>query len=183
MLTMEVFCLKQKIAIGLISLLVILVVSNILLKNATKTGITDEGTGIEQGDTPPQFTLQTLDEEQVKLSDYKGKKVILNFWASWCQPCRKEMPVFQAYSEQHDDVVVLAVNMTHKDSGLEKIKSFVTDNGLTFTVVLDEEGDVSNAYRIINIPSTYFIDEDGLIQQRVEGEVNEKKIKQYIEQM
>ena len=178
-----VFSLKQKLVIGLISILVIVVVSNLLLQNNTKSGVTNEGTGIEKGDTPPQFELETLSGEQVQLADFKGKKVILNFWATWCKPCREEMPAFQAYSEQHEDVIVLAVNMSHKDSGIEKVKAFVKDNGLTFTVALDELGDVSRAYSVINIPSTYFLDEAGVIQTRVDGAVDEDKIAQYIEQM
>lgn len=176
------FSLKQKLIIGVISLVVIGVIANTLLSNVTKTGITDEGTGVGNGDTPPQFTLENLQEEQVSLNDFRGKKVILNFWATWCLPCRTEMPAFQSFSEQRDDVVVLAVNMTHKDS-VNKITGFLADNDLTFPVVLDPKGQVSKAYSVINIPSTYFINEDGSIHDRVEGVVDETKLEQYVEQM
>lgn len=174
--------MKQIFVIALLTLLVVGVLTNFLLGNLTKTGITDPGTGIEKGDTPPQFTLENLQGEQMKLSDFEGKKVILNFWATWCQPCRAEMPAFLEYSKQNKDVVVLAVNMTHKDSAA-KIESFVEDTGLTFPIVLDEEGDVSKAYSVINIPSTYFIDEQGIIQLRVDGAIDETNIDFYIKQM
>lgn len=183
MLWKEVFSLKQIIAIGIISLLVIGVVTNFLLNDAIKSGVTDMGTGIDKGDTPPQFKLPNLQDEELQLADFKGKKVILNFWATWCKQCREEMPAFQAFSEGRDDVVVLAVNMTHKDSSQQKIEAFLTENSLTFPVVLDKEGDVSKAYSIINIPSTYFINEDGTIHERIEGEVDESRLIEYIDQM
>ena len=174
--------MKQKLSIGFILLVLVGVIANTILSNATETGVTDDGTGLNKGDTPPQFTLENLDQEQASLSDFQGKKVILNFWATWCLPCRTEMPAFQSISEEREDVVVLAVNMTHKDS-VNKIKGFLTDNDLTFPVVLDPEGIVSKAYSIINIPSTYFIHEDGSIYERIEGVVDEEKIADYIEQM
>lgn len=174
--------LKQKITIGLIAIAVIGVIANFLLNDAMKQGVTDEGTGVNIGDTPPQFALANVDDELVKLEQFEGKKIILNFWASWCLPCREEMPVLQQF---HDagDVVVLAVNMSHKDSSRPKVMSFLNEYNFTFPVIFDEEGAVSQAYSIINIPTTVFLNEQGDIGARIDGEVNEQSITEALQSM
>ncbi|MFF5993495.1 TlpA disulfide reductase family protein [Lysinibacillus sp. KU-BSD001] len=153
------------------------------LKGPAEFGLTDEGTGLEKGDTPPQFKLETLNGEPLSLQDVKGKKVILNFWATWCDPCREEMPVFEAYDAKHEDVIVLAVNITKKDVKVEKIAQFVDDYGLTFPILLDETDDVSKAYEVITIPSTYFLDEEGIIQMKINGSIDETMLDLYVGQL
>mgnify|MGYP003435951310 FL=1 len=84
--------------------------------------------GLEKGQIAPNFTLETLTGETVTLADFKGKKVILNFWATWCPPCRTEMPHFQDYYEQYaerDNVVILAANATYNDKGADHVQKFV----------------------------------------------------------
>lgn len=144
---------------------------------------TTEPTGLNKGDLPPQFKLETLDGEPIELADAKGKKVILNFWATWCGPCREEMPAFEKYNAANEDVVILAINMTDKDGKVEKISKFVSDYNLSFPVLLDQAGDVSKAYEVVNIPSTYFIDENGIIQTKINGSIDEDQIELYMEQM
>ena len=100
--------MKKWIGIAIVVILIGAVAWNTFSNSETQYGITDEGTGLEQGDTPPQFTLETLDGEPLSLEDVKGKKVIVNFWATWCEPCREEMPVFEEYNTQNEDVVVVA---------------------------------------------------------------------------
>ena len=175
--------MKKWIGVAVIVLLIGIAVWNGMKESASQFGITDEGTGLEKGDTPPQFTLETLAGEPISLEDVKGKKVILNFWATWCDPCREEMPAFEAYDAAHEDVVVLAVNMTNKDGKPEKISSFVDEYSLTFPIPLDQKGDVSKAYKVINIPSTYLLDEDGIIQLKVDGAVDESMLDLYMENM
>ena len=175
--------MKKWIGVAVITLLIGIALWSVLREPASQFGITDEGTGLEKGDAPPQFTLETLDGEQISLEDVRGKKVILNFWATWCDPCREEMPVFEAYDAAHEDVVVLAVNMTNKDGKLEKVSSFVDEYDLTFPVPLDQTGDVSKAYEVINIPSSYLLDEDGIIQLKVEGAVDESMLDLYMKNM
>lgn len=143
-------------------------------------GITDPGEGLDVGQVPPQFTLQNAQNEEVTLDDFKGQKIILNFWATWCQPCREEMPLFEAVDQAHDDVVVLAVNMAHQDSGREKVAQFLTQQNLTFPVIFDEVGDVAKAYEIINLPGTYFIDEQGKVMSKVLGQVHEDVLYQHL---
>ncbi|MGE1165042.1 TlpA disulfide reductase family protein [Peribacillus simplex] len=123
--------------------------------------------GLKIGAKAPDFNLKTLDGKQVELSDYKGKKVMLNFWATWCPPCKKEMPDMEKYTQQAgDDVVVLAVNIDPEND----VKSFVNNNGITFTIPLDSQSaktPVNDLYNISFIPTTYFIDKKGIIRNKV----------------
>lgn len=144
---------------------------------------TKESTGLNKGDLPPQFKLETLNGDPMQLADVKGKKVILNFWATWCGPCREEMPAFEAYDAANEDVVVLAVNMTDKDGKIENLSKFVSEFNLTFPILLDKTGEVSKAYEVVNIPSTYFIDEQGIIQTKIKGAIDEELIDLYINEM
>lgn len=146
--------------------------------------IQDEGLGI--GDAPPDFELQTLDGNTVRLSDYKGKKVILNFWASWCPPCKAEMPHMEHYYEtqaESDHVEILAVNLTDAERGRnvqKKVTQFVNDFGLTFPIPLDVDGKVGRDYQIFTIPTSFIIDRNGLIQKKHIGPMNEEMISSFI---
>lgn len=136
-----------------------------------------EQPGLGQFDTPPDFELTTLDGDSVRLSDLKGKKVMLNFWASWCGPCKAEMPHMQAYYEKHqadNDFEIIAVNLTTAErNGHEGIVSFVEDYGLTFPIPLDEDGAVGDNYSVISIPTTYMLGTDGRIAQKIIGPMDE----------
>ena len=181
MLEQEVFFMKKWIGMSVVLILIIALAWNIFGKQKESVyGITNEGTGLEIGDMPPQFTLQNLEGEDVNLEDFKGQKVILNFWATWCEPCREEMPLFEQIDQTNDDVTVLAVNMAPQDSGVEKVQQFMQKQGLTFNVVRDELGDVSKAYKVVNIPSTYFLDEKGNIQSKVLGVVDETSLVEHL---
>ncbi|MBN8234551.1 TlpA family protein disulfide reductase [Halobacillus kuroshimensis] len=122
--------------------------------------------GLQVGDTAPDFTLETLEGEKVSLSDFKGKKVFLNYWATWCPPCREEMPEMQRFQEAHgEEVVILAVNGTGSEKSVENVAAFVEEGGYTFPVLLDKELSLNQDYQIISIPTTYFIGTDGTIQE------------------
>lgn len=125
-------------------------------------------TGIEVGNKAPDFELKTLTGDTVKLSDYKGKKVMLNFWATWCPPCKAEMPEMQKYYESNKEKVeILAVNMdTNND-----VAGFVKNGGYTFPILLDEKNDVNKDYGIVSIPTTFFIDEQGVITHKINGQM------------
>jgi len=142
-------------------------------------------TGLKKNELAPDFTLESLDGQEVKLSDYQGQKVILNFWASWCPPCKAEMPHMQTFYEKNKDngVTILAVNLTSQDHGMEQIGSFVQDYNLTFPIPLDQTGEIGDLYRTITIPTTYFIDEKGHIQDKVIGPMDEEKMTSIINQM
>lgn len=113
----------------------------------------------EKGMTAPDFEVTLLSGKTVKLSDYRGKRVLLNFWATWCGPCVQEMPAFQRLSEDYpDDVVILAVNCGESK---EEVESFVQKNGYTFPIALDENLEASNLYPATSIPLTLIVDEEG----------------------
>ena len=123
------------------------------------------------GHPAPEFALQTLDGETLSLSDLKGQAVVLNFWASWCGPCRAEMPELeQAYRENVDGgLVVLGVNQGEQQA---IAADFVQQFGLTFPIVLDQRLQVSNLYQSNSLPTTFFIDRDGIIREHVIGQMN-----------
>lgn len=118
----------------------------------------------------PDFSLLDRDSNQITLSELRGRPVIINLWASWCIPCREEMPaleqVHQAYKDQ--GLIVLAVNATNQDNQQAAIR-FSDNLGLTFPILFDTQGSVSQAYRLQSLPTTYFVDQNGIIQEVVVG--------------
>lgn len=123
-----------------------------------------------EGFPAPDFTLDTLTGDQITLSDLRGMVVVVNLWTSWCPPCRAEMPaienVYQANKER--GLEVLAVNSTYQDSETSAA-AFVQELGLTFPILLDRDGSVSNRYQLRALPTTYFIDRQGTIRSVVPG--------------
>lgn len=144
-----------------------------------------EKQGLKKGETAPDFTLATLEGQEMSLSDFRGKKVVLNFWASWCGPCRKEMPDMQKFYEAYKDknVEVVAVNLTHFERKREHVDEFVEEYGLTFPIPLDVEKEQYDAYKVITIPTTYFLDENGVIKERHLGPMTYEFMKNTIEGM
>lgn len=135
--------------------------------------------GAEIGNIAPDFELVTMTGETVKLSDYEGQRVMLNFWATWCPPCREEMPDMQKFYEDND-AVVLAVNITNMETSKNKVNDFAEEFGLTFPILMDEEGVVSTLYRISPIPTTYMIDSNGIIQHKQYGALDyEQMVTEY----
>ncbi|MDF2856132.1 MAG: hypothetical protein K0Q87_1983 [Neobacillus sp.] len=139
-------------------------------------------TGIQKGDMAVDFTLETIDGEVSKLSDYKGKKLILNFWATWCPPCKAEMPHMEKFYEENKDnnVVILAVNLTSSESNESNVRAFIKDYRLAFPVLMDTDGSVGDTYQAISIPTTYFIDSKGIIQQKLVGPMSKDTMEDLI---
>ncbi|MGK0467336.1 TlpA family protein disulfide reductase [Clostridium sp.] len=128
------------------------------------------------------FKLKDLNGKDVSLSDYKGKKVFLNFWASWCPPCKAEMPdIEKLYNETNDtDLVILAVNVGEIKSD---VTSFLNDNKYNFTVLLDSDQNISNQYNIKGIPTSFFIDTEGNIVSSKVGGMSLDEMKSYISKL
>ena len=126
--------------------------------------------GASKGDTAYDFYLEDMDGNFVSLSDFRGKKVFLNFWASWCPPCRVEMPHLQEFAEENEDVVVLGVNVTSSESSLDNVKGFVDEFGLTFPNLYGTD-DITNLYDVEFFPTSYFIDSNGVVNESVIGPV------------
>jgi peroxiredoxin len=138
--------------------------------------------GLERGEIAPDFEVTTLDGEQAKLSDYRGERIMLNFWATWCPPCRAEMPDMQKLYEE-EDVVILAVNMTASESSEEDVAEFVADFELTFPIPMDQDDDLLETYQIVAYPTSYMIDSNGRIQFVALGAMNHEQMLQQLESM
>lgn len=125
----------------------------------------------------PDFELKNLAGETIRLSDFKGKPLLLNFWATWCGPCRAEFPELQSVAVEHK-VAIIGINMTTNDTP-SQVPAFVAEFGVTFPIVLDETGEVSRAYQVTGLPTSIFIDRDGVVREVCLGAIN----KAYIEAM
>lgn len=138
--------------------------------SATQAGDAWDAMGVQRKDgaQAPDFTLDGLDGEPISLSDFKGKVVFLNFWATWCPPCKAEMPAMgQLYKKFKDKgVVVVAVNH-YEEKG--KVMHFVADGGYTFPVPLDIKGVASDKYKVRFLPVTFIIDRGGKLIGQVVG--------------
>lgn len=144
---------------------------------------TDEG--LARGELAPDFELTTLKGEEMRLSDYRGKAVILNFWATWCPPCRAEMPHMQTFYEkqQENDVEVVAVNLTTEDRGMTEIENFVAEFGLSFPIPMDVDGDIGAIYQAFSIPTSYIIDREGRVLHKIVGPMDEEMMNGFIDEI
>ena len=135
----------------------------------------------------PDFTVVDGEGNEISLSDFRGKPVILNFWASWCGPCQSEMPDFDSYyNEYQEDIHFLMVNVTGGRETVDTAKEFIQEEGYTFPVYYDTKGEGSTAYGVYGIPMTFFIDEEGYVaayaQTAISGETIQKGIDMIFEQ-
>lgn len=123
----------------------------------------------QEGFLAPLFSSQDLSGRWISLSDLKGKVILLNFWASWCSPCRREIPslerLFQLRKDK--DFEILAVNLDR--TSVSGVASFVTGNKMSFRVLLDPQGDAGKKYWVRAIPSSFLLDKKGVIRWRVSG--------------
>ncbi|MFQ5856778.1 MAG: TlpA family protein disulfide reductase [Anaerolineae bacterium] len=135
------------------------------------------------GDVAPDFTLKNLEGEKISLSDFEGQPVLINFWATWCAPCRIEMPAIEnMYQKYKDDgFVVLAADV---EESITVVRSFVDSMGLTFPILLDYKGDIARRdYRIRGYPTSYFVGRDGKIVAAHRGMMSEQVMRRYMEQV
>lgn len=137
-------------------------------------------TSIRKGMSAPDFELLSLVGDGVRLSDYKGSVVLVNFWATWCAPCRLEMPDFQkVYEKSHPDMKILAVNVGETP---EQVQPFIEELGLTFDILLDAESEVSELYNVLGYPTSLVIGRDGNIVAYHVGYLNSTQLTQYLEE-
>jgi len=127
----------------------------------------------------PDFTLTAVDGREVSLSDVRGKTVLLNFWASWCAPCREEMPALESYYQANraDSFEIIAINVgeTRKQA-----QDFAAELGLTFPIVLDGDASVAARYRVFGLPVSVLVDKNGMILYRQEGQFTPESLEREI---
>lgn len=134
------------------------------------------------GNVAPDFRVQALDGEYYNLSDFRGQPVWINFWASWCPPCRAENPDIQAVYEakKADGLVVLGVAIGEEDGA---VRGYVERTGLTFLNGLDRSTDIAATYRIVGIPTHYFIDRDGILREWRIGSMSKKTMEKNVDKI
>lgn len=175
--------IKKVLATAVLMLLIVLLIINVTGEsnddevtnvvdvtgntNVEGVAISSPGkSGLEVGDQAPDFELTTLSGETVRLSELRGKKVFINFWATWCPPCKKEMPEMQEFYEKHsDEVEILAINATGQENSIKSVRKFINDYNYTYPILLDKKLKVVENYMAYGLPTTYFIGTDGVVQQ------------------
>lgn len=141
---------------------------------------------VRVGELAPDFTLKNLEGQPVRLSDFRGKGVLINFWATWCPPCRFEMPMLQRIYDKHKphDFVLLAVDTGERVQGeamITNAKNYAKAINLSFPIVLDEGDQVANLYSLRAYPTSYFVDREGKVTDIRRGAfINEKDVERYL---
>jgi peroxiredoxin len=119
---------------------------------------------VTAGVVAPPFTLTSLEGETISLRDLRGRPVLVNFWASWCPPCREEFPVLSAAGEAHVDAGLEVLGVTRND-GAEYSRRFAEESGAAWPILPDRDGTVWDAYDGVGLPTTFFVDRDGVVQR------------------
>jgi len=142
---------------------------------------TGRDTSPQEGRAAPDFRLETLGGGTLRLSVLQGKAVLVSFWASWCQPCRSELPHLVAAYDRYrqEGLEIVAVNLQEDE---DTIAAFVEEFGVQFPVVIDRSGDVADEYRVIGIPTSYFIDRSGVVRSIYTGPFVGQESRQAIEE-
>ena len=161
--------MNNKLIITVVVVLLIGTASFLYFNNSSTNNNLPE-VGTEVGKRAPEFTLEDLNGNPVSLSDYQGQKIFLNFWASWCPPCRAEMPDMQKlHEEEYEDFVILAVNIGETKA---TAVNFMMQNNINFKVLLDSDKEIAREYLVRGIPTSYFIDKNGVIFNKTSGTIS-----------
>jgi cytochrome c biogenesis protein CcmG, thiol:disulfide interchange protein DsbE len=132
---------------------------------------------LENGSLANDFELQDVKGSTVRLSDLRGKVVVINFWATWCIPCVQEMPMFDYFSSQNPQFTMLGID---PEESPEKVGPFIEKMGMTYTILLDRNAKVMESYKVSMLPTTFFIDEQGMIRFRHYGSMSQDQLTYYL---
>lgn len=147
---------------------------------AVEAGPVGDSPGPRVGEPAPDFVLPDLDGRAVQLSSLRGKVVLVNFWATWCVPCRREIPglidVYASYRDRGFEIVAVDYQ-----EPVETVRRFVADWGMSYINVLDADGTVLRAYRLTGLPESFFIDRDGIVREMKIGQMKETFVRCVVE--
>lgn len=162
----------------------------VLYSGPSQPGSTSRRTPPTVGSPVPDFTLALLDGEglaseglasegdEARLSELKGRPVVINFWATWCAPCEQEMPLLQQYADRYEgQLALLGVDYEEDES---VVREFVTEREITFPILLDRSGIVANQYYVRNFPTTFFVDSEGVLRAQHLGMLTEELLEKYL---
>lgn len=165
--------------IGLLVAFAVLIAGAAILYNGLKGEV--EGDVAQNVQKAPSFSVEDYSGNTVSLDDFAGKPIVLNIWASWCPPCKEEMPDFEtAYKKYGDEIVFLMVNATGGQESVQSAKEFIENSGYTFPVYFDTSYEVSYAYNATSIPKTFFIDRAGNLVAHAPGMVTAQALEKGI---
>jgi peroxiredoxin len=164
---------------GLVGLLLILA---LVVTGCSGSSEASVKKGVSQGSYALDFALETMDGSKASLSDYGGSVVLVNFWATWCPPCRDEIPHFEEAYQAYKDEGLVVMGVNFQESAAE-VEPFVERLGVTYPILLDESGRVVKEYRAVGLPTSVFIDRDGVIQVRHSGYLSEGQLEQYLSEL
>lgn len=138
--------------------------------------------GIEPGNRAPDITLKNQYGATTKLSDYRGKIVVLNFWATWCTPCQEELPILnKLYNENKaKKVMILGLNATSTERNQSSVINFTQKNHLDYPILLDSNGTYSDLFQVKGYPTTYFINSKGIIKRIYIGQLTTQKLRSFL---
>ena len=134
------------------------------------------------GRPAPEFTLKTLDGDTSRLSDHAGRPILINFWASWCKPCRREMPLLIAAHRAHreEGLAILAIDLTDQERSAGEIRRFQTEFQMPFPVLLDEKGKVRRLYALRGVPTSVFVGPDGVVRTVNQGPIDSVALREHL---
>ncbi|GAA0178705.1 redoxin domain-containing protein [Clostridium sediminicola] len=137
----------------------------------------DSSVELKVGEEAPNFTLENLSGKATSLKDYRGKIVLINFWATWCKYCDKEMPDLEKFNNENDDLIVLAVDVKESKNTVEK---YIKKGGYTFPVLLDKDAKLASTYLVSAYPTSYFVDEEGILLGSIQGMMTYEKMNEVL---